>query len=201
MRSWLDFQETPLGESEVSLGAVFNEICELIAEHEPKWTREWKRALDRALEDLLAGPLDKETLEGWHNQQKATLFLRVEMETGRLQVYVRDRITEEVLRLRPQDWVPFSPQEYIPVGGSDNFILDGNYGMTGADGMRFYGQLDTAFVDRQKIKILINTRLIRSHNDAPQGSLVRQAVLALWNGDPPSPLIVPAKTRNFEIQE
>ena len=113
MRSWLDFQETSLGESEVSLGAVFNEICELIAEHEPKWTREWKRALDRALEDLLAGPLDKETLEGWHNQQKATLFLRVEMEIGRLQIYVRDRITEEVLRLRPQDWVPFSPKHDV----------------------------------------------------------------------------------------
>ena len=84
------FPRDSLGENEVSLGAVFNEVCELITEHEPKWTREWKIALDDALEKLLAGPLDKETLQGWHVQQKATLFLRLEIETGRLQVYVRD---------------------------------------------------------------------------------------------------------------
>ncbi|WP_315795685.1 hypothetical protein [Bradyrhizobium sp. SZCCHNRI3043] len=199
MRSWLDFHEASLGEGEVSLGAVFNEICELISQHEPKWPREWKRALDDALDKLLAGPLDQETLEGWHLQQKATLFLRLEMEEERLQVYVRDPVTEKVLCLRCEDWMRFSPKEYIPVGGHDNFILDGNYGVIGADGTRFYAHLASAFVSRQEIRILINKRLIRSHNDAPQGALVRQSVLALWNGDPP--LRLAAKTRNFEIQE
>jgi len=201
MRSWLDFQDTSLGENEVSLGAVFNEVCELITEHEPKWTREWKIALDDALEKLLAGPLDRETVEGWHVQQKATLFLRVEIEIGRLQVYVRDPITQDVSRLRSEDWTSFSPKEYIPVGGSDNFILDGNYGVVGADGTRFHAQLASAFVYRQEIKILINKRLIRSHNEAPQGALVRQALDALWNGDVPSGVAMAAKTRNFVIQE
>src|SRR5258708_1015171 len=200
MRSWLDFRESSLGEGEVSLGALFNEICELIAEHEPKWTSEWKSTLDGAREKLLAGSLDYETLEGWHLQQKAALFLRLEMENGRLQVYVRDPATEKALPLRPKDWMRFSPETYIPVGGNDNFILDGNYGVIGADGTRFYAQLSSAFVDHQKIKTLINKRLIRSHTYAPQASLVRQAVCDLWNGDP-SPPGVHAKMRNFEIQE
>jgi hypothetical protein len=201
MRSWLDVYESSLDDGEVSLGALFNELIELIADHEPKWTSGWKSALDDALDELRAGPLDGETLESWHLQQKAALFLRLEMEKGRLHVYVRDPVTKEVLRLRSEDWMRFSPKIYIPIGGDDNFILDGNYGVIGADGTRFYAELSSAFVDRQEIKILINKRLIRSHNEAPQGSLVRQAVCDLWNGDPPSRFALPAKTRNFEIQE
>jgi hypothetical protein len=161
MRSWMDFREGSLRESEVSLGAVFNEIVELIAAHEPKWTREWKRALDGALEELLAGPLDQEKLEGWRLQQKATLFLRLEMESGRLQVYVRDAVTKEVLRLRSEDWIRFSPKAHIPGAGDDNLIWDGNYGVIGADGTRFYGTLSSAFVDRQELRTFINKRLIR----------------------------------------
>lgn len=46
MRSWLDFPERPLLGSEVSLGALFNEICKLIVEREQKWPSERKRALD-----------------------------------------------------------------------------------------------------------------------------------------------------------
>jgi hypothetical protein len=199
MRSWQDFDESLFGEGEVSLGAVFNELLELIAEHEPKWTSEWKSALDDALHELSAGPLDDEALESWHLQQKAALFLRLEMEKGRFPVFVRDPATKEVLRLNPEDWMRFSPKTYIPVGGRDNFIMDGNYGVIGSDGTRFYAQLSSAFVDRQGIKTLINKRLIRSHNDAPQASLVRQAVCDLWNGDPLPPG-VRAKTRNFEIQ-
>jgi hypothetical protein len=126
MRSWLDFRQSSLSEGEVSLGALFNEICELIAEHEPKWTREWKSELDSALDKLLAQSLDDETLEGWHLQQKAVLFLRVEMEKARLQVYVRDPVTAKVLPLLPEDWMRFSPETYIPSWGNDNFILDGN---------------------------------------------------------------------------
>jgi hypothetical protein len=181
MRSWLDFDESFFREGEVSLGAVFNELFELIAEHEPKWTREWKNVLDNALHELFAGPLDDETLESWHLQQKAALFLRLETEEGRLPVFVRDPATKERLRLHPEDWTRFSPKAYVPVGGRDHFILDGNYGVIGSDGARFYAQLSSAFVDCQEIKILINKRLIRSHNEAPQG-LVRQAVCALWNG-------------------
>lgn len=158
MRSWLDFQESSLRESEVSLGALFNEICELISEHEPKWTREWRRALDDAHNVLLAGSLDDETLTSWHLQQKATLFLRLEMEAERLLAYVRDPATEEVLRLRPEEWMRFSPSTYIPVSGDDNFILDGNYGVIGADGTRFYAELSSAFVDRQKMRIFTATR-------------------------------------------
>jgi hypothetical protein len=200
MRSWLDYDESLLNEGEVSLGAVFNELFELIAEHEPKWTREWKNALDNALEELIAGSLDDETLESLHLQQKATLFLRLEMEKGRLPVFVRDPATKERLRLHPEDWTRFSPKAYIPVGGRDNFILDGNYGVIGSDGTRFYAQLSFAFVDRQEVKNFINKRLIRSHNDAPQAARVRQAVCVLWNGDP-SPPGVPPKIRNFEIQK
>jgi hypothetical protein len=105
-----------------------------------------------------------------------------------------------VLPLRPEDWMRFSPGTYIPIGGNDNFILDGNYGVIGPDGTRLYARLSSAFVDRQTIKTLINKRLVRSHGYAPQASLIRQAVCDLWNGDP-SPPGVRAKARNFEIQE
>jgi hypothetical protein len=198
MRSWLDFQEAPLGETEVSLGALFNEICELIAQHEPKWSPEWKRALDDALNVLLARSLDDETLEGCHLQQKAALFLRLEMETERLKAYVRDPATEKAIALRPEDWMQFSPQPYIPAGDDGNFIFDGHYGVTGADGTRFYAELSSAFVNRHQIKVLINRRLVRSHNNAPQASLVMQALCALWNGDIPD---MPAKIRDFKIRE
>jgi hypothetical protein len=187
MRGWLDFDESFLDEGEISLGAVFNELCELIAEHEPKWKRDWKNALDNALHELLAEPLDDETREAWHLQQKAALFLRLEMEAERLPVFVRDPVTKERLRLRPDDWTRFSPNKYIPAGGNDNFILDGDYGVIGSDGTRFYARLSSAFVDIQSIKTLLNKRLLRSHNEAWQVTVVRQAVCALWKGDPSAP--------------
>jgi hypothetical protein len=199
MRSWLDFDESFLDEGEVSLGAVFNELCELIAEHGPKWSREWKNALENALHELLAGPLDDETRETWHLQQKAALFLRLEMEAERLPVFVRDPATKGRLRLHPDDWMRFSPQQYIPTSGNDNFILDGDYGVIGSDGTRFYAQLSSAFVDIQSIKALLNKRLLRSHNEARQVTVARQAVCALWKGDP-SPPGVSTKQRNFDIQ-
>jgi hypothetical protein len=199
MRSWLDFDESFLGDGEVSLGAVFNELCELIAEHEPKWERDWKKALDNALHALLAEPLDDETRQAWHVQQKGALFLRLEMEAKRLHVFVRDPATKERLRLHPEDWMRFSPNRYIPAGGSDNFIVDGDYGVIGSDGTRFYARLSSAFVDRHAIKAFFNKRLLRSHNTAWQDAVVRQAVSALWNGDPSAPG-VPPKQRNFEIQ-
>jgi hypothetical protein len=43
MRSWLDFDESFFREGEVSLGAVFNELFELIAEHEPSGRGSGKR--------------------------------------------------------------------------------------------------------------------------------------------------------------
>ena len=201
MRNWLDIADSSLGQDEVYLDAVSAEISELIAEHEPKWTRKWKRALDQAYDALLADSLDDETREGWHTQQKANLFLRLEMEEGRLHVYVREPFTKEVLPLRPEDWMRFSPIAYIPSVGSDHFISDGHYGVIGADGSRFYAPLSRAFVYRQEIKRFLNQRLIRSHNEAPQGSLVREAIHALWNGDPPPTRVIPAKTRNDQIRK
>lgn len=197
MRSWLDFKDSFLDEGEVSLGAVFNELFELVAEHEPKWKREWKNALDNALHELLAGPLDDETREGWHLQQKAALFLRLEMEAERLPVFVRDPVSKERLRLRPDDWARFSPRAYIPAAGDDQF-LDGDYGVVGSDGTRFYAELSSAFVDVRSIKALLNKRLVRSHNEARQMIVVREAVDALWNGDPTPG--VESKQRNFDIQ-
>jgi hypothetical protein len=198
MRSWLDYGLSS-DDAEVSLMAVFAELHELIAEHEPNWPRRWKIALDDALHDLHVGPLDDETLEGWHRQQKATLFLRLEIEAGRLPIFVRDPSSNEVFRLYAEDWVPFSPKAYFPVGASDNFIEDGNYRVIGTNKTPFYGQLSRAFVNRQQVKAFINKRLIRSHNDSPQAQLVRQAVAALWEGNPEPPDIG-AKARNFQIQ-
>jgi hypothetical protein len=198
MRSWLD-HDSPSDDGEVSLAAVAAELIELIAEHEPKWPRQWKNALADALHELHVGSLDEEALESWHRQQKAVLFLRLEIEAGRLPIFVRDPSTKEVLRLHPDNWIPFSPNAYIPIGGSDNFIDDGNYKVVGSDKTPFYGQLFCAFVDRQQVKAFINRRLIRSHNDSPQARLVRQAVEALHRGNPEPPGIS-AKVRNFEIQ-
>jgi hypothetical protein len=141
MRSWLDFDESFLGDSEISLGAVFNELCELVVEHEPKWKGDWKNALDNALNELLAEPLDDETRQAWHVQQKAALFLRLEMEAKRLHVFVRDPATKERLRLHPKDWTPLSPNKYVPASGNDNFIIDGDYGVIGSDGTRFCARL------------------------------------------------------------
>ena len=51
MRSWLD-HDSPSDDGEVSLAAVAAELIELIAEHEPKWPRQWKNALADALHEL-----------------------------------------------------------------------------------------------------------------------------------------------------
>jgi hypothetical protein len=101
--------------------------------------------------------------------------------------------------LYPENWIPFSPKAYIFVGAGDHFLDDGNYNVVGSDGKRLYGRLSNAFVDRQQVKAFINKRLIRSHNDSPQARLVRQAVSALWKGNP-EPQDLVAKERNFAIQ-
>lgn len=121
------------------------------------------------------------------------------MEAERLPVFVRDPVTKKRLRLHPDDWTRFSPKNYIPAGGNDNFVLDGDYGVIGSDGTRFYAELSSAFVDIQSIKTLLNKRLLRSHNEAWQITVVRRAVCALWEGDPSPPGVSP-KQRNFEIQ-
>jgi hypothetical protein len=200
MRSWLNYPGELTNGTDVSLVAVLNEICELIAEHEPKWTPAWHKALQDARDALVAQPLDDDTLESWHCQQKATLFLRLEIESERLPIYIRNPGTREIVHLRPQDWIPFSPAAHIPVRGDDNFILDGNYGVALSQGDRVYGELSRALVDRRQVAIFINKRLIRTHNDAPQGSVVRQAIDALSNGGE-RPVEMAAKARNFAIRE
>jgi hypothetical protein len=183
MRSWLDYGLSA-DDGEVSIMALSAELFELIAEYEPKWPPQWKHALNDALHELHVGSLDDETLDGLHRQQKATLFLRLEVEAGRLPIFVRDPSAKKALRLYPENWIPFSPKAYIFVGAGDHFLDDGNYNVVGSDGKRLYGRLSNAFVDRQQVKAFINKRLIRSHNDSPQARLVRQAVSALWKGNP-----------------
>jgi len=118
----------------IELSEALRELEELIANNEPRWSSRWKAELAKDLAALLKspegpndnadGPVDKyppeirawhynDDAELWHNFQKASLFLRLEMEKKRLRVYVRDRGDGQLLRLLPEDWRRWAPTDRL----------------------------------------------------------------------------------------
>jgi hypothetical protein len=198
----------------MSLSEVLLELESLIVTHEPTWTGHWKAELASDLASLLKPPdepnddglperyppeirswLIEDDVDVWHNYQKAALFLRLQMEEGRLATYVRDPGDGQLLPLLSEDWLPWTPEDRL----SGDFLTTGNYGVRGADGTRFYAQLYHAVVYRVTFDAWIREQLLYPPNRAKQREAVKKAVYDLWGGYPPRS--VPAKIRDRRIRE
>jgi hypothetical protein len=197
----------------LTLDQALLELEHLIAKQEPSWTGPWKAELAKDLAALLK-PADEPNDDGlaeryspevrawhygdsanvWHNYQKAALFLRLQMEEGHLPVYARDPENEQLLRLLPEDWLPWTPKD--PLSGE---FLDGNYGVRGADGTRFYAQMTYALVYREDFDAWLIKHLLYPSERSREKEAAKRAIYALWDGYPPQAL--PAKMRDRQIRE
>jgi hypothetical protein len=199
----------------MTLADALLELESLIANHEPSWTGHWQAELANDLA-LLLKPLDEpnddgvperystavrawhvgDSAEVWHNFQKAVLFLRLQMEEGRLPVYVRDPVDDgQLLPLHPEDWLPWAPKDRL----SGDFLETGNYGVRGADGSRFYAQMKHALVYRRNFDAWLIKHLLYSSERSREKEAVKRAIYALWDGHPPQALR--AKMRDRQIRE
>jgi hypothetical protein len=198
----------------ITLDEALLELESLIATHEPSWTGHWKAELANDLAAMLKPPDEPnedglperyppevrawhvgDSAEVWHNHQKAALFLRLQMEEGRPATYVRDPSDGELLPLLPEDWLPWTPKDRL----AGDFLETGNYGVRGADGTRFYAQLQDAVVHRATFDAWVKEQLLYPPNRPKQREAVKKAVHALWGGYPPGS--VAAKIRDRRIRE
>jgi hypothetical protein len=99
------------------------------------------------------------------------------------------------LPLLPGDWLPWTPKDRL----ASDFLEKGNYGVRGADGARFYAQLQYAVVRRATFDAWIKEQLLYPSNRPKQRDAVKKAVYDLWGGYPPRS--VPAKIRDRRIRE
>lgn len=197
----------------MTLDQALLELENYIATHEPNWTGPWKAELAKDLAALLKPPGEPnddglperyppevrawhygDSADVWHNYQKAALFLRLQMAEGRLPVYVRDPVNEQLLPLLPEDWLPWTPKD--PLSGE---FLDGNYGVRGADGTRFYAQMTYALVYRRNFDEWLIKHLLYPLERSRERETIKRAIYALWNGYPPQAL--EAKLRDRQIRE
>jgi hypothetical protein len=200
----------------IQLDEALLDLENLVAQCEPSWSRYWKEELANDLAALLKspedpnlnadGPVDKyppelrawhygDSAELWHRHQKASLFLRLEMEERRLSVYVRDPGDGQILQLLPEDWMPRAPKDRL----SGDFLESTDYGVLGSDGTRFYAQLTCALVHRAEFNVWLSEQLLHPSTRAKETAAVKRAVYELWDGNPPPSL--PAKIRDRQIRE
>jgi len=199
----------------MTLDKALLELEHLIATQEPRWTGPWKAELAKDLASLMKPPNEPnddelpekyppevrawqygDSANVWHNYQKAVLFLRLQMEEGHLPVYVKDPAgDEQLLPLRPEDWLPWTPKDRL----SDNFLDAGNYGVLGADGNRFYAQMKHALVYRRDFDAWLINYLLYPSTKSREKEVVKRAIYALWDGYPPPPWELPAKMRDRQI--
>jgi hypothetical protein len=198
----------------MTLDEALLELENLIATHEPTWTGHWKAELGSDLDALLKPPDEPnddgfperyppevrawhvgDSADVWHNYQKAALFLWLQMEEGRLATYVRDPNDGQLLPLLPEDWLPWTPKDRL----SGDFLKTANYGVHGADGTRFYAQMQYAVVYRATFDALVKEQLLYPPNRPKQREAVKNAVYDLWGGFPPGS--VAAKLRDRRIRE
>ena len=198
----------------MTLDQALLELEHLIATQEPNWTGPWKAELAQDLAALLKPPGEPnddglperyppdvrawhygDSADVWHNFQKAALFLRLEMEEGRLPAYVRDPGDGQLLPLLPEDWLPWAPKDLL----AGDFLETGNYGVRGADGTRFYAQMMHAIVYRKDFDAWLIKHLLYPSERSREKEAVKRAIYALWDGYPPQAL--PAKMRDRQIRE
>lgn len=195
----------------MTLDQALLELENLIAIKEPSWTGHWEAELAQDLASLLKPP-DEPNGEGlveryppevrawhygdsavvWHNCQKAALFLRLQMQEGNLPVHVRDPAEDKLLPLLPEDWLRWTPEDRLA-----GDFLNGNYGVRGADGTRFYAQMKHALVYRNDFDAWLIKHLLYPVEKSREKEVVKRAIYALWNGYPPQAL--PAKMRDRQI--
>lgn len=198
----------------MTLDQAFLELEHLIATQEPSWTGPWKAELAKDLAALLKPPGEPnddglperyppevrawqygDCADVWHNYQKAALLLRLQMEEGRLPVYVRDPGDGQLLPLLPEDWLPWAPKDLL----AGDFLETGNYGVRGADGTRFYAQMLHAIVYRKDFDAWLIKHLLYPSERSREKEAAKRAIYALWDGYPPQAL--PAKMRDRQIRE
>jgi hypothetical protein len=106
------------------------------------------------------------------------------MEEGRLPVYVRDPADGRLSPLLPDDWLPWTPKDWL----AGDFLETGNYGVRGADGTRFYAQMKHAIVYRKDFDAWLIKHLLYPSERSREKEAAKRAIYALWDGYPPQAL-------------
>jgi hypothetical protein len=116
----------------ISLTDAFHSVAGLVFNHRPliqEFDEYWSEVLRKSREfendiqvdkEIYTKELEEECFRG----MEANLFLRLEIEAGKLRAYVRDSETGEILKLRSDGWVSSEWDDYIPFGIWNDYISD-----------------------------------------------------------------------------